>query len=70
MTEMVSIIMPIYNAASTRVAAVSCIMGQTGENWELLLINDGSTDKSGELCDRLAGEDSRIRVFHQENRGA
>ena len=70
MTATVSILMPVYNAASTLEAAVSCIMGQKHENWELLLINDGSTDKSGEICDKLAGEDSRIRVIHQENRGA
>ena len=70
MTPTVSILMPLYNAASTLEAAVSCIMGQIHENWELLLINDGSGDKSGEICDRLAGEDARIRVFHQENQGA
>lgn len=67
---MISIIMPVFNAVRTLERAVRSIQAQTCLNWELLLIDDGSTDGSDTLCDRLAREDGRIRTLHQLNRGA
>lgn len=67
---MISIIMPVFNAVRTLERAVRSIQAQTCLNWELLLVDDGSTDGSDTLCDRLAREDGRIRTLHQLNRGA
>lgn len=67
--ELISIIVPIYNVANYLGQCVESILAQTYSNLEILLINDGSTDNSGELCDELAKKDSRIRVIHKENSG-
>lgn len=64
-----SVIIPVYNIEHYIEACVHSVQNQPYENWEILLIDDGSTDGSGTLCDRLASEDKRIRVFHQENAG-
>lgn len=66
---LLSVIVPVYQSAAYLERCVSSILGQSIDDLELLLIDDGSTDGSGELCDRLAGADSRIRVLHQENSG-
>lgn len=66
---LISIIVPVYNAENTLNRCVDSILQQTVTDWELLLINDGSTDKSGEICDNYAQKNSRIRVFHKENGG-
>lgn len=65
----ISIIMPVYNSEQFLDLAVESVKKQTMEDWELLLIDDGSADASGKLCDAYAKEDERIRVFHQENKG-
>ena len=65
----ISIIMPVYQTGSYLEEAVRSVQAQTFPDWELLLIDDGSTDGGGALCDALAAEEARIRVFHQENRG-
>ena len=65
----ISIIMPVYQTGSYLEEAVRSVQAQTFPDWELLLIDDGSTDGGGALCDALAAEEMRIRVFHQENRG-
>lgn len=65
----ISVVMPIYNTAPYLERAVGSVMEQTAENWELILVDDGSTDGSGALCDRLAGEDARIRVLHLAQNG-
>lgn len=65
----ISIIVPVYNTAQYLPCCVDCIIMQTFTDFELLLIDDGSTDKSGEICDEYAKKDSRIRVFHKENGG-
>ena len=67
--SLISIIVPVYNSEQTLHRCIDSILGQTYRNFELLLINDGSKDRSGEICDEYASNDSRISVFHQENSG-
>lgn len=64
----VSIIVPVYKAEASIVRCIESILGQTYHNIELLLIEDGSPDNSGEICDRYAG-DSRVKVIHNTNQG-
>lgn len=63
---MVSIIVPVYNGENYIENCVSSIQKQSCSDWELLLIDNGSRDKSLEICERLASQDKRIRVFHEE----
>ena len=66
----ISVIVPVYNAEKYLNYALSSICGQTYQNLEILLIDDGSTDNSLKCCEEWAKKDKRIRVFHQENAGA
>ena len=66
----VSVIVPVYNTLNYLKRCVDSICSQTYENLEIILVDDGSTDGTGELCDKLAGQDFRIRVYHKENGGA
>ena len=65
----ISVIVPVYNVDKYLRNCVNSILSQTFTNFELLLINDGSTDQSGAICDELALSDHRVRVFHQKNGG-
>ena len=65
----ISVIIPVYNAESTLRRCVDSVLAQTFTDFECLLINDGSKDRSGAICDEYAAKDSRIRVFHKENGG-
>ena len=65
----ISIIVPVYNKINTIKNAVSSVLNQTFEDFELLLIDDGSTDGSSLICDELAAGDQRVRVIHTDNRG-
>ena len=67
---LVSIIVPVYNIMEYLPRCVESLRNQTYGNIEILLVDDGSTDGTAGLCDRLAAEDSRIRVFHKENGGS
>lgn len=67
--ELISVIVAVYNIESYIERGVNSILQQTYRNLEILLVDDGSTDKSGEICDRLAGKDDRIIVLHKENGG-
>lgn len=69
MQPTVSIIVPVYNAESTLPRCVDSILTQQYTDFELLLVDDGSTDSSGSLCDGYAAQDARVRAFHQENAG-
>ena len=65
----VSVIIPVYNAAETIRQTVDSIINQTWQNWEIILVNDGSTDKSLEICRALESENKNIRVLDKENGG-
>lgn len=65
--EKITIIIPVYNAAATLESCVRAVLDQTRRELELILVNDGSADGSGVLCDSFT--DPRVQVFHQENRG-
>lgn len=69
MNPIVSIIIPVYNAEGTLPRCVDSILNQTFTDFELLLVDDGSADASGAICDCYAAKDSRVRVFHQANSG-
>lgn len=66
---LISIIVPVYNVERYLEQCISSIVGQTFQQWELLLIDDGSTDGSGKICDEFASQDDRIRVVHKPNSG-
>ena len=65
----ISVIMPVYQAGPFLRDSVRSVLGQTFPDFELILVDDGSTDGSAGLCDTLAGEDSRVRVLHKKNGG-
>lgn len=67
--SLISVIMPVYNGEKFLEEAVSSLVNQTYHDIEILLIDDGSTDTSDEICDRFAKEDQRIRVIHKKNQG-
>ena len=66
---MISVIVPIYNVGEYLTACIRSITEQTYTDLQILLIDDGSTDQSGMICDAFAAKDSRIKVIHAENRG-
>lgn len=65
----VSCIIPVYNVAPYLVKCLDSVIGQTYENIEIILIDDGSTDNSYQICKQFADNDSRVRLIHQENGG-
>ncbi len=65
----VSVVVPVYNVEQYLCQCLDSIRAQTMEDIEIICINDGSTDASGEIADRYAGMDERIKVFHKENAG-
>ena len=66
----VSIIMPVYKVEEYVGKAIESIQAQTLKEWEFLIVDDGTPDRSGEICDEYAAKDSRIHVIHKENGGA
>lgn len=66
---MISVVVPAYNAERWLEAAVASVMAQTVSDWELVLVDDGSTDRTPVICDSLGAGDRRIRVLHTSNGG-
>ena len=66
---MISAIVPAYNVEKYLERCVNSILIQTYENFEIILVDDGSKDQSVEICDKFAQEDNRIKVIHKENGG-
>lgn len=66
---MISVIVPMYNVELYLRKCLDSIVNQTYKNIEILIIDDGSTDNSGMICDEYAQKDDRIKVFHTENQG-
>ena len=70
MQPLISVIIPIYKAEKYIEKCVRCVLAQTYQNLEVILVEDGSPDNSGAICDKLASEDGRVRVIHKKNGGA
>lgn len=66
----ISVIVPVFNTAKYLDECITSILTQTYSDFELLLVDDGSTDGSGQICDNYAKNDSRVTVFHQSNKGS
>lgn len=69
MKDLLSIIVPVYNTESLLPRCIDSVLNQCYQNWELILVNDGSTDRSLDVCKSYADKDARIRVFSQTNSG-
>lgn len=65
----ISVVIPVYNAENYIEECINSVLRQTYHDWELILVDDGSTDNSGLFCDKIAKNDDRIKVIHQENAG-
>lgn len=69
MKPLISVIIPVYQVEPYLKHCIESVINQTYRNLEIILVDDGSTDGSGEICNRYADKDERIKVIHQENRG-
>ena len=67
--DKITVIIPVYNVEKYLKEAIEATINQTYKNLEIILVDDGSTDSSGKICDEYAKKDNRIKVIHQENRG-
>lgn len=65
----ISVVVPVYNTAEYLRECLDCFLAQTYNNLEVLLVDDGSTDESGNICDEYASKDARFKVIHKENGG-
>ena len=66
----ISVIVPVYNVEPYLIECLESIINQTYRDLEIILIDDGSTDKSGDICEEYAKKDDRIIVIHQSNQGS
>lgn len=69
MDKLISVIIPVYNVAEYLPQCLETVCSQTYENLEIILVDDGSTDESGKICDEWGQKDCRLRVIHKENGG-
>ena len=69
-TPLISIIIPIYNIMDCLEKCIDSCIHQTYKNIEIIMVDDGSTDGTSQLCDKIKEKDNRIRVFHKENGGS
>ena len=69
MSAIISIIVPIYNVDNYLEKCIDSILNQALEEFELVLVNDGSTDNSGAICDKYSNKDERVKVIHKKNGG-
>lgn len=69
MEKLITVIVPIYNVEKYLKKCINSIINQTYKNMEIILVDDGSTDQSGKICDEFALKDTRIKVIHKENGG-
>lgn len=67
--DVISVVIPVYNSAVYLDKCIQSILKQSYPNWEMILVDDGSTDGSGSICDKYAKEHANIKCIHQENRG-
>ena len=67
--HLISVVIPVYNVEKQE-ECIQSVLNQTYTNLDIVLVSDGSTDASAEICERFSELDSRVRVFHTENRGA
>ena len=65
----ISVVITVFNDEKFLEKSIQSVLAQTYTDWELILVDDGSTDGSGAICDRFAAKDDRIRVIHQQNQG-
>ena len=70
MADKISVIIPVYNVAAYLSQCLDSVLGQDHEDLEVIVVDDGSTDSSGAICDQYAAKDPRVRVIHQRNAGA
>lgn len=70
MDKKVYVLVPVYNVEKVVRDCLDSVINQTYKNWEMIIVDDGSTDKSGKICDKYAEKDKRIRVIHQKNKGS
>lgn len=68
-SELISVIIPVYNVSAYLERCVNSVLSQTYHHLEIILVDDGSTDGSGKICDTLSEQDNRIKVIHKENGG-
>lgn len=68
-TPEISLIIPVYNCANVLPCTLECVQKQSFKDFEVILVNDGSTDFSGDICDDVAKKDSRFHIIHQNNGG-
>ena len=69
MSVLISIVVPVYNVEGYVRRCFESVTNQTWKDFEVIVIDDGSMDKSGEICDEYAQKDTRFKVFHQSNQG-
>ena len=64
---LISIIMPVYNCEQYLIESIESVITQSYQNWELIIVDDGSTDRSSEIIDAYSQKDVRIKAFHKPN---